>query len=68
MEDFCKLIGGREDIWYATNIEIVDYMEAADRLQYSADGTFVYNPSAQTVWLEVDKRKVAAKGGQITEL
>ncbi len=24
MEDFCKLVGGRDDIWYATNIEIVD--------------------------------------------
>ena len=26
MEQFCQLAGGREDTWYATNIEIVDYM------------------------------------------
>ncbi len=68
MEDFCKLIGGQDDIWYATNIEIVDYMEAAERMQFSASGEFVYNPSAQTVWLEVDKKKVACPGGQVTEL
>lgn len=35
MEDFCKLVGGRDDIWYATNIEIVDYLDAAKRLQYT---------------------------------
>lgn len=29
IEGFCKFIGGRDDIWYATNIEIVDYMNAA---------------------------------------
>ena len=33
MEQFCQLAGGREDTWYATNIEIVDYMADAARLQ-----------------------------------
>ena len=28
MEEFCSYMGGRKDIWYATNIEIIDYMEA----------------------------------------
>lgn len=68
MEDFCRLVGGRDDIWYATNIEIVDYMEAAKRMQYSVNGEFVYNPSVQPVWIEVDQRIVEAKGGEITRL
>ncbi len=69
IEEFCKYMGGREDIWYATNIEIIDYMEAAKGLKFSADHTRVYNPSAQSVWLEVDdKRYVEAKGGRMTEL
>ena len=38
MEQFCQLAGGREDTWYATNIEIVDYMADAARLQYTAAG------------------------------
>ena len=44
MEQFCQLAGGREDTWYATNIEIVDYMADAARLQYTAAGDKVCNP------------------------
>ena len=69
IEEFCRYMGGRDDIWYATNIEIIDYMEAAKRLRFSADNTRVFNPSAQSVWLEVDdSRHVEAKGGSLTEL
>ena len=69
IEEFCKFMGGREDIWYATNIEIIDYMEAAKRLQFSADGGAVFNPSARSVWLEIDRtRYVEAKGGCLTSL
>lgn len=68
MEDFCALMGGQEDIWYATNIEIVDYMEAAGRLQFTAAGGKVYNPSACPVWVEVDKQKVEVPGGTLVNL
>lgn len=54
MEEFCKMVGDRDDIWYATNIEYVDYMEAAKRLRFAADGTFAYNPNATSVWITVD--------------
>lgn len=69
MERFCKFMGGREDIWYATNIEIIDYMDAARRLQFTADNTKVFNPSCISVWLQVDdERYVEAKGGCLTSL
>lgn len=69
MEEFCKILGGREDIWYATNIEIVDYMDAAGRLQFSADCSIVYNPNAISVWLEVDgKDYIEVKGGETKTL
>ena len=68
MEDFCAMIGGREDIWYATNIEIVDYLEDARRLRFTAAGDKVYNPNAASVWLEVDGKKVEVPGGTLTEL
>ena len=69
IEDFCKLMGGHEDIWYATNIEIIDYMEVLERLKFSANGRSVYNPSAQSAWLEVDKtRIVEVPGGQFVNL
>ncbi|MGM0879757.1 MAG: polysaccharide deacetylase family protein [Bacillota bacterium] len=63
IERFCELAGGRENIWYATNMQIVDYMNAYNQLKFSAGLDFVYNPSAQSVWLSVDGRIVEVKGG-----
>ncbi len=54
IEEFCELAGGRDDIWYATNMEIVDYMKAYQRLRFSAGMEFVENPNATSVWLSVD--------------
>ena len=51
IENFCEYMSGRDDIWYATNIEIADYMKAASGLIYSADGTHIYNPYATDVWI-----------------
>lgn len=69
IEEFCDYIGNREDIWYATNIEIVDYMEAAKRLQYTADHSLVYNPSIISVWLTIDgDRIVEVPGGASVSL
>ena len=49
IEEFAKYIGNREDIWYATNIEIYNYVTAFRRLECAADGSYVYNPSALAV-------------------
>ena len=68
MEQFCQLAGGREDTWYATNIEIVDYMADAARLQYTAAGDKVYNPNAQSIWVEVDGRHYEIPAGKTVAL
>ena len=69
IENFCKYMGGRDDIWYATNIEIIDYMQVLKNLQFSADAGAVFNPSAQSAWLCVnDNTIVEAKGGCYTVL
>lgn len=52
IEDFAKKVGNREDIWYATNIEICDYTAAYNALKFSANASLVFNPSSQTVWFE----------------
>ena len=69
MEEFCEFIGGRDDIWYATNIEIVDYLEDAKRMIYTAAGDYAYNPNAQSVWIAVEipgreRRVIEVPGGQ----
>lgn len=63
IEQFCEFAGGRDDIWYATNIEIVDYLHAFHELKFSAAQDFVYNPMAASVWLSVDQVIVEVKGG-----
>lgn len=52
IEDFCEYIGGKEDIWYATNIDAFEYIEAYNKLVWSADMSAVKNPTAIPVWVE----------------
>jgi peptidoglycan/xylan/chitin deacetylase (PgdA/CDA1 family) len=68
IEEFCAFIGHRDDIWYATMIEITDYMEAAKRLQYAANGNFVFNPSALEVWIRTGEDIVALPPGELVML
>jgi hypothetical protein len=59
------MMGGADDIWYATNIEIVDYMDVVKNAQFSADCSFVYNPSAKSLWICVDDENfIEVKGGE----
>lgn len=50
IENFAEKISGKADVWYATNLEICNCIEDFNRLQYSADGTLIYNPNARDVW------------------
>lgn len=51
IENFFRQVSGKDDIWYATNIQLCDYVRDFDRLVFSADGTTVYNPTATDLWL-----------------
>ena len=52
IESFAQYVGGRKDIWYATNSEIFEYLQACERLEFSADGSFVKNPSSIDVYID----------------
>jgi peptidoglycan/xylan/chitin deacetylase (PgdA/CDA1 family) len=64
IEEFCEYIGGKDDIWYATNGEIFDYLTACDRLEFSIDGTYIHNPSAITVYIEYLGKCYTVHGGE----
>ncbi len=64
IEGFCAHASGREDVWYATNIEIYDYTKASRSLMFSTDGTKVYNPSCLSVWVTVDGTPAEIKPGE----
>lgn len=63
MEELLKHVSGQDDVWYATNIEVADYIRAVRALKFSVDGKMVYNPSGCTVWIEVDGVPVALNSG-----
>ena len=68
IEAICEKLSGKDDIWYATNIEICDYVRAYEALVYSADGTLVYNPTLIDIWLCADAKIYEVKSGATVKL
>lgn len=64
MEEICKKISGHNSVWYATNIEIYDYITAQRALQISENESIVQNPSAIEVWFEKDENVFSIKPGE----
>ena len=64
MESICEKPFGKEDLWYATNMNIYQYVEGYNRLKCSADGRLVRNPNLFTVWFEVDRKLYSVEPGQ----
>ena len=52
----------KDDIWYATNIEIVDYLNATKNLKFNVERTQVINMSNIDIWLDIDgiKKKISS--------
>ena len=67
-EEICRKLSGKSDVWYATNIEIYDYVQAYNSLVYSADGITVYNPTLHTIWFDVDGKIYVIHSGQTLRL
>ncbi|MFP4016929.1 MAG: polysaccharide deacetylase family protein [Halanaerobiales bacterium] len=63
IEEFCKKAANDETVWYATNIEIMDYINALRNLKFSVNYKTVYNPSAINVWIGVDGEAVKVVPG-----
>ena len=64
IEEFCQYTGGKEDVWYATNIEIYDYVKAYESLQTSVDKSIVHNPSAIDVWFVEGEKTYCVRAGE----
>lgn len=74
IEEFAEKLGknSSSEIWYATNIEIYEYIEAYRRLVFSIDFKYVYNPSAIPVWFAADndysKKIIEVEAGKTKSL
>jgi len=63
-EQIAQLISGKDDIWYANNIDIYNYVEAYRSLVFSADMRYVSNLSSLTVYLVCNGKNFEINPGQ----
>lgn len=71
MEDLLSfLFEHREQIWFAANGEIIEYVQAWRRLEYAVDGSMIYNPSAVDVCIRpgMGQDPVLLKAGTVTPI
>lgn len=54
IEEFAEYAGNRDNIWYATNMEIYEAHLAFTRLVISFDGSRIHNPNSTPVWFAAD--------------
>mgnify|MGYP003318736336 CR=1 FL=1 len=61
LEEICKRLSGKDDTWYATNMEIYEYVTAYNSLVFYADNSAVYNPSPYEIFLLADGVNLSVK-------
>ncbi len=68
IEKFCGMLAGYDDIWYATNIEIYDYVKSFGELIFALDNSFVKNPTATALWFELDGKLYSVAPGETLKI
>ena len=68
IEKFCELASNLDGVWYATNIEIFDYIYAYEQLIFSTLCDKVYNPSAIDVYIDYYGKEYLIPAGKEIEL
>ncbi|MCD7948677.1 MAG: polysaccharide deacetylase family protein [Erysipelotrichaceae bacterium] len=63
-EKLLASISNKEEIWYATNIDIYKYMNAAKQLIFFANHSKVYNPTQENIWLSNNNKIIQVKKGE----
>lgn len=64
IEQFCGKMAGHDHVWYATNIEIIDYINALKAVRVSQALDMAYNLTATDVWFTVNGDPVKIPAGQ----
>ncbi len=68
IEQLADRLAERSDIWYATNIEIYDYVHAFHELRFDVEQTQCYNPTATKLWFAVKKDVYCVEPGKTLKL
>lgn len=68
IEAFAEYMGGRDDVWYATNGEIFNYLKACERLEFGIGAALAHNPSYLDVWIDYFGKKLVIPAGATVSL
>ena len=68
IEKFAAKVGNRDDIWYCTNGEVYDYVQAFLRLEYSVDGKTIQNDTNKDLYLCYYGKNLLVKANSITKI
>ena len=68
LTEICEKLGRKDDIWYATNMEIYEYVTAYNSLVYSADESMIYNPTLKEIWFDIDGKTYSIKSGETLKI
>lgn len=63
IQNFAQYIGRQDNVWYATNIEIYEYIKAYNNLIFSMDGMIVHNPTATKLYFQKEQILYAINPG-----
>ena len=66
IEEFVEKISGYSDIWYATNIEIYDYVQAFNSIRYNLAQSIAENPTSISVWINKNGEIIKLNAGETT--
>ena len=58
IEQFAEKMGGHDDVFYGTNMEIYNAWMDFTRLESTADVRQIFNPSCRSVWIADAKGQV----------
>lgn len=67
-EELLSRLAFRPDTWYATNMEICEYVKAFRSLIYSADGKTAYNPTQTDINIRADSKQILIPAGATVKL
>ena len=68
IENICKLIANKPDIWYATNWEIARYVQACEAAEKASKFPEIVNPTAETLYLLFDGKQITLAPNSKTTL
>ncbi|MCD8335776.1 MAG: polysaccharide deacetylase family protein [Lachnospiraceae bacterium] len=68
IEKLAQTLAFKENVWYATNLEICTYLTAVRAQEFSADGTVMHNPTAVTIWVRTGSGVLSVQPGECVTL